>query len=204
MAGRLAHHLLLSLGVATATALLAALPAFLSGATPGQRSASAAADRPAVSALVLLQGGKIIERLDGAAVPASIAVDSPVTPATLAMPLSLGWPEAGDWSPTRLAVLGDHRSRTNEGAVRPAARRATPQPARNPMTMAGPLVILPPAPATAIEAAATAAPARDDSWSRLVLTPVVEVADAVSGAAGSVQAAGSWGLSQAGNLLPRW
>src|SRR5438270_1486257 len=41
MASRLGHHLLLSLGVVTTVALLAALPALLSGAAPGEGARAA-------------------------------------------------------------------------------------------------------------------------------------------------------------------
>ena len=44
----------------------------------------------------------------------------------------------------------------------------------------------------------------DSSLRQFVVAPAMKVVDAVSGAAGSMQAAGSWTLDQANGLLPRW
>jgi len=200
MAGRLGQHLLLSLGVATAAAVVATLPGLLSGAVPGHRSAYARDDRPVAPRLASLQEGKIVDRLDDAG-SAGLAAIGGVTPAALAMPMSVSWPDSGEWSPIRYAVLEGQRSKAGEGATHAPSRRVALSP---PRAAAGPLVILPAAAARAIETVAVTEASRDDSWSRYVVTPATKVADAVSGAAGNVQAAGSWGLSQATSLLPRW
>lgn len=74
--------------------------------------------------------------------------------------------------------------------------------------MTAPLVILPPAAVTtagsvqAVDAAG--GEAADSSLRQYVVAPAMKVVDAVSGAAGSVQAAGAWTLTQANGLLPRW
>lgn len=202
MASRLGHHLLLSLGVATAAAVVATLPGLLSGTVPGHRSAYVRDDRAAAPKLAVLQDGKIIDRLDGART-AELSLIGGVTPAALAMPMSVSWPDGGEWRPAQYALLDGPRSKTAEGATHAPSRRVAVLPPRSPAA-AGPLVILPAAAAAAIETVALTEASRDDSWSRYVVAPATKVADAVSGAAGSVQAAGSWGLSQATSLLPRW
>ena len=201
MARRLGHHLLLSLGVATAAALIATLPGLLSGAVPGHRAQRAQADQPAASRLALLQGGKIIDRLDDSE-NNDLGAATGITPAALAMPMSVSWPESGEWAPAQLAVLAVPRGKAGEGAVHSPVRRSAALPSRSAAASA-PLIILPAVAAAAIEMPAAEA-SRDDSWSRFVVTPATKVADAMSGAAGSVQAAGVWGLTQATSLLPRW
>lgn len=201
MASRLGHHLLLSLGVATVAALIATLPSLLSGAAPGHRAARAQAEQPSVSKLALLQGGKIVDRLD-AAETADLATAMGVAPAALAMPMSVSWLGDGAWAPAPFAALPGPRNKAGEGTAPSPPRRAAASPMRS-AAVSGPLVILPAATSTAIEMPAAEA-SRDDSWSRFVVAPATKVADAFSGAAGSVQAAGTWGLSQATSLLPRW
>lgn len=204
MASRLGHHLLLSLGVVTTVALLAALPALLSGMAPGAGARAATGNQASVPALAMLRGGKIADRLERlSAGDTEILADSPVTPAALAMPMSLNWPEAGGWAPPQLAMLSERRPRTGDSTPRAMPRRSA-SPAIRAVAAPGPLVILPPAAATAIEVASTAETSHDDSWSHLLIAPATKVVDAVSGAAGGVQVVGSWGLSQASGLLPRW
>ncbi|MBD3844970.1 hypothetical protein IED13_04620 [Bosea sp. SSUT16] len=204
MASRLGHHLLLSLGVVTTVALLAALPALLSGTAPGQGARAAIGNQASVPALAMLRNGKIADRLERiSAGGAEILANAPVTPAALAMPMSLNWPEIGEWAPPQLAMLSERRPRAGDSTPRAVSRRSA-SPTTRAVAASGPLVILPPAAATAIEIASTAETSHDDSWSRLVIAPATKVVDAVSGAAGGVQAVGSWGLSQASGLLPRW
>lgn len=208
MARRLGQHLLLSLGVTTAAALLATLPALLSGPPLGRATARASAEQPAMTRPALLQDGKIADRLDGAAVAGHevIAEDFAAMPAALAMPMSLNWPEGSAWTPpVQRAVVAAAKPRAGDGvAGSPARHNAAIRTA----VVAGPLVILPPAAASALEMApaetARDDTSRDDAWNRLVAQPATAVVDAVSGAADKAQAASSWGLSQAVSLLPRW
>lgn len=206
MAKRLGQHLLLSLGVTTAAALFATLPALLSDPPLGHATARASAEPPAMARPALLQDGKIVDRLDGAAVAGHevIAADSAAMPAALAMPMSLNWPEGSAWTPpAQRVVVAAAKPRAGDGVA--PARHST---AIRTAAVAGPLVILPPAAASALETmpAETARDdtSRDDAWNRLVAQPATKVVDAVSGAADRAQAASSWGLSQAVNLLPRW
>lgn len=199
MARRLGQHLLLSLGVATAAALLATLPGHLSSSALDHGRVQAPADQPTLSKLVVLKDGKIVDRLDSVG-SGNLTAGSWGTPAALAMPMSVSWPDGGEWAPAQLA---GQRNKSGEGAASSQARRTASLPARSPAT-AGPLMILPAATAAAIEAVPTTEASRDDSWSRFLIAPATKVADAVSGAAGNVQAVGSWGLSQATSLLPRW
>ncbi|WP_353182846.1 hypothetical protein [Bosea sp. (in: a-proteobacteria)] len=206
MAKRLGHHLLLSLGVTLATALVATLPGLLSRGPSARSLARAPAAPPVMTEPALLQDGKIVDRLGKTAVAGHemVAVNSPVLPAALAMPMSLEWPEAGEWTPPaqRVVVAVRAKPKTGEGAASSPPHRVAALPVRAAVT-AGPLVILPPAAATALETARDDS-GRDDAWGRLLSQPATQVVDAVSGAADSVQAAGSWGLSRAASLLPRW
>lgn len=201
MASRLGQHLLLSLGIATAAGLVATAPGFLSGAAPAM-VARTLAEPPAMPRLALLRDGKVVDRLGGLEGD-GFAIQVRFAPAALAMPMSLGWPEGADWMPMRSALLAASSSGAGELPARPPLRRVVSLPARA-MAATGPQVILPSAAKTAIDAMPALAASRDDAWSRFVATPATKVADAVSGAAVSVQAAGSWGLSQATSLLPRW
>ncbi|MGO4172692.1 hypothetical protein [Bosea sp. TAF32] len=206
MASRLGHHLLLSLGIATATAVLATLPGLLSGAIPRHGATHAPVEQALLPKLALLRDGKISDRLDGAdgVADEGFAAMPQVTPAALAMPMSVTWPERSEWAPPQFAELGKPRSEVLVKVKPSPPARRTASASDRTVVVATPLVILPPAAASAIETAQASEGARDISWSRFVVAPATKVSDAVSGAAGSVQAAGVWGLSQAVSLLPRW
>jgi len=197
MAARLGSDLLLTLGIATATALLVMVPALMSDAAP---------DRAKAPALTLLRDGKISDRLAeaGQIGEGEFAAGRPVTPAALAMPMSLAWPEQGDWTPPRVAVQQSKaRVAASVGVLPP--RRLAVLSEQKAQAMAAPLVILPPAAMAALEPAqASGGEGADSSLRQYVVAPAMKVVDAVSGAAGSMQAAGSWTLTQANDLLPRW
>jgi hypothetical protein len=206
MASRLGNHLLLSLGIATATAMLAALPGLLSGAATRHEAVGARIEQAMIPKLALLRDGKITDRLDAVDIAGGedSAANLQITPAALAMPMSLTWPERGEWAPPQFAALAKPRPDAGERTRQASPARRSVPPSDRYTAMAGPLVILPPAAASAIETVQAMESSRDDSWSRYVVAPATKVVDAVSGAAGSVQAAGSWGLSQTTSLLPRW
>ena len=201
MAARLGSHLLLSLGVATATALLVMVPNLMSDAAP---------DRAKPPTLTLLRDGKIGDRLAEAEAGATgddeFAAGRPLTPAALAMPLSLAWPEQGDWTPPRAVVQA--KGHVAASVAVPPPRRLAVLSEKKGQALAPPLAILPPAAMAAMEplqAAETSdGEGADSSLRQFVVAPAMKVVDAVSGAAGSVQAAGSWTLTQATGLLPRW
>ncbi|WP_377848794.1 hypothetical protein [Bosea sp. UC22_33] len=199
MAARLGSDLLLSLGVATATALLVMVPTLMSDAAP---------ERAVAPSLTLLRDGKISDRLAdvGPAGEGEFAAGRPVTPAALAMPMSLAWPEQADWAPPRVAVQAKARVAANATALPP--RRLAVLSEQKGQSMAPPLVILPPAAMAAVDtvqaAEASGGDGADSSLRQYVVAPAMKVVDVVSGAAGSVQAAGSWTLTQANGLLPRW
>lgn len=199
MAARLGSDLLLTVGIATATALLVMVPTLISDAAP---------DRAKAPTLTLLRDGKIGDRLaEFASVgEEDFSVGRPLTPAALAMPMTLTWPEQGDWAPARAVAQ----------AKAPAAASAVPLPPRRlavlsekkGQAVAAPLAILPPAAQATVDTAqameASGGEAGDTSLRQFVVAPAMKVVDVVSGAAGSVQAAGSWTLTQANGLLPRW
>lgn len=199
MAARLGSHLLLSLGVATATALLVMVPTLMSDAAP---------DRAKPPTLTLLRDGKIADRLAeaGPVDDDELAAGRTLTPAALVMPMSLAWPEQGDWTPPRLGAQAKAAVATSNVALPP--RRLAVLSEKKAQAAAAPLVILPPAAMTTVEpmqAAETPGSAgADSSLSQFVVAPAMKVVDAVSGAAGSMLAAGSWTLTQANGLLPRW
>uniref|UniRef100_A0A9E8A7S0 Uncharacterized protein n=1 Tax=Bosea sp. NBC_00436 TaxID=2969620 RepID=A0A9E8A7S0_9HYPH len=197
MAARLGSHLLLSLGIAMASTVLVAAPALLSDAAP---------DHAKPPTLTLLRDGKIADRLAeaGPIGDDEPAAGRPLLPAALAMPLSLAWPEQGDWTPPRIGSQAKTRVATST-ALQP--RRLAVISEKKGQAMAPPLVILPPAAMTAMEpmqVETSDSEGADSSLRQFVVTPAMKVVDAVSGAAGSMQAAGSWTLNQANGLLPRW
>jgi hypothetical protein len=197
MAARLGGDLLLTLGVATATALLVTVPTLMSDAAP---------DRARVPTLTLLRDGKIGDRLaEFASVgEEDFSVGRPLTPAALAMPMVSAWPEQGDWTPPR-PVVAQAKAPAVASAVTLPPRRLAVLSEKKGQAVAAPLVILPPAAMITVDTAQAAeASGGDTSLRQLVVAPAMKVVDVVSGAAGSVQAAGSWTLTQANGLLPRW
>lgn len=199
MAARLGSDLLLSLGVATATALLVMVPTLMSEAAP---------ERAVAPSLTLLRDGKIGDRLAEfePAGERGFFAERPLTPAALAMPMSLVWPEQGDWTPPR--TVAQARPPAATGAVVLPPRRVAVLSEKRGQAVAAPLVILPPAAMTVMEpmqaAEMSGGEPPDSSLRQFVVAPAMKVVDAVSGAAGSVQAAGSWTLTRANGLLPRW
>lgn len=199
MAARLGSHLLLSLGIAMASTVLVAAPALLSDAAP---------DHAKPPTLALLRDGKIADRLAeaGPIGEDEFAAGRPLTPAALAMPMSLAWPEQGGWMPPRAGP--QVKTHVAAGATVPPSRRLAVLSEKKGQAMAPPLVILPPAAMTAMEPMpaleASGGEGADSSLRQFVVAPAMKVVDAVSGAAGSMQAAGSWTLDQANGLLPRW
>ncbi|WP_454656707.1 hypothetical protein [Bosea beijingensis] len=196
MAARLGGDLLLTLGVATATALLVMGPTLMSDAAP---------DRARASTLTLLRDGKIGDRLaEFASVgEEDFSAGRPLTPAALAMPMTLAWPEQGDWTPPR--TVAQAKVPAAASAVTLPPRRLAVLSEKKGQAVAAPLVILPPAAMITVDTAQAAeASGGDTSLRQLVVAPAMKVVDVVSGAAGSVQAAGSWTLAQANGLLPRW
>ena len=198
MAVWLGSDLLLSLGIATATALLVVIPTLLSDAAP---------DRAKAPALTLLRDGKIADRIaeTGWVGEESFVAGRPLTPAALAMPMSLAWPEDGDWTPPRVTVQA--KTPAVAGAIALPPRRLAMSTEKKGQAPAQPLLILPPAAMTAMEPMQSEASGSEPAVSALrqfVVAPAMKVVDAASGAAGSMQAAGSWTLTQANGLLPRW
>lgn len=199
MAARLGSDLLLSLGIATATALLVMVPVLMSDSAP---------DRVKAPTLTLLRDGKISDRLAEfeAAGEDALSAGHPLTPAALAMPMSLAWPEEGDWTPPRVAAQAKTRVAGNATALPP--RRLAVLSEKKGQASSAPLVILPPMALATVDrgqaAEAAGGDGADSALRQFVVAPAMKVADAVSGAAGSVQAAGSWTLTQANGLLPRW
>jgi len=199
MAARLGSHLLLSLGIAMASTALVMVPTLMSDAAP---------DRPKAPTLTLLRDGKIADRLTEAGVTGEdeFAAGQPLTPAALAMPLSLAWPEQGDWTPLR--TVAQAKAPVAASAVVAPPRRLAVLSEKKGQATGAPLVILPPAALAAsgpMQATETSGgDGADSSLRQFVVAPAMKVVDAVSGAADSMQAAGSWTLTQANGLLPRW
>ncbi len=201
MAARLGSDLLLSLGVAAATALLVMVPTLMSDAAP---------DRARAPTLTLLRDGKIGDRLAefDTGGQEDFSAGRPLMPAALAMPMTLAWPEQGDWAPPHTVAQAKAPAAAVASAVALPPRRLAVLSEKKGQGPAAPLVILPPAAMatadTAQAADASSGGATDSSLRQYVVAPAMKVVDAVSGAAESVQAAGSWTLSQANGLLPRW
>lgn len=149
--------------------------------------------------------GKIGDRLHAASVD---GLASPRTglmaPAALVMPMSTGWPQPAFAEPVRVAVVQSEKparvTLADAAPVRrPAVASERPKPAIVPAT----------APASApIAIAAASDPVVEDVeptlLGRVVYAPVIRATTLVSSAAGMVGSAGSWTVSQATGLLPRW
>lgn len=137
---RLGSDLLLSLGVATATALLVMVPTLIADASP---------DRAKAPTLTLLRDGKLTDRLAefGAGGEEGFPEERLLTPAALAMPMVLAWPEPGDWTPLR-AVVAQSKPPAAASAVALPPRRLAVLSEKKGQAMAAPLVILPPAAVT--------------------------------------------------------
>lgn len=197
MAARLGSDLLLTLGVATATALLVMVPTLMSDAAP---------DRAKAPSLTLLRDGKLTDRLAEFASGSEdgFSEERLLTPAALVMPMALAWPEPGDWTSPR-AIVAQAKAPAAASAVALPPRRLAVLSEKKGQGPGAPLVILPPvAMVTVDRAEASGGEAGDSSLRQYVVAPAMKVVDVVSGAAGSVQAAGSWTLTQANGLLPRW
>lgn len=200
MAARLGSDLLLTLGVATATALLVMVPTLMSDAAP---------DRAKAPTLTLLRDGKLTDRLAEFASGSEdgFSEERPLTPAALAMPMALAWPEPGDWTSPPAVVAQAKTPAATSAVVLPPRRLAVLSEKRG-QGPGAPLVILPPVAMVTVDRAQATevsdGEAGDSSLRQYVVAPAMKVVDVVSGAAGSVQAAGSWTLTQANGLLPRW
>lgn len=116
MVARLGSDLLLSLGVATATALLVMVPTLMSDAAP---------DRAKAPTLTLLRDGKLTDRLAAfdAAGQEDTSAGRPLTPAALAMPMTLAWPEQGEWAPPRTVAQAKAPAAAMASAVALPPRR---------------------------------------------------------------------------------
>lgn len=197
MVARLGSDLLLTLGVATATALLVMVPTLMSDAAP---------DRAKAPSLTLLRDGKLTDRLAEFASGSEdgFSEERLLTPAALVMPMALVWPEPGDWTSPR-AIIAQAKAPAAASAAALPPRRLVALSEKKGQGPGAPLVILPPvAMVTVDRAEASGGEAGDSSLRQYVVAPAMKVVDVVSGAAGSVQAAGSWTLTQANGLLPRW
>jgi hypothetical protein len=191
LVGRMGSHLAISLGIALAIAAAISLPrGFGSG---GQSGAARMVQWPVAAA----SEGKFIDRLSLAAGqerPGGHAF----TPAVLAMPMVAVWPEP------------DARPAPVQSVAAPPklkiAASLTPLPPRRDQDLTdGKSALAPPPLLPAVVAPRPGeSPAGNGGWTRIVTAPATKVADMVIGTAGMAQAAGSWTLSQASGLLPRW
>ena len=152
--------------------------------------------------------GKIRERLRDASdgEPEPQPRQAWIRPASLAMPMSVGWPQPAFSEGAQIAALASEKRVPASAVEAPSPRKAAIAAERTKLAVhAAPMPITPPlaSPAGIVADAGAPRPA-DDLLGRVVVAPVARAADAVSGAAGLVGAAGSWTVSQAASLLPRW
>lgn len=197
MMSRLGGHLAISLGIALAIAGATSLPHWLDGHV-NQSRIVAVMDAPAA----FVAEGKFIDRMDLAAGEDRIA-ERPFTPATMIMPMAMNWPEPT----TPVVAAPSPKSRSAAADVVPLPpRRDVGIDDRKVASGTVPVAILPKveAPRSGDTEASPPADTEEGGWTRIVTVPAVKIAEAVSGTAGMAQAAGSWTLSQASGLLPRW
>ena len=208
MGGQVAMSVAVSVGVAG----VLSVPGLLFPKEPAEQGSVARADKPqdGVWQSAVAADGKIRDRHKAAAdgdAGATLHGGGLITPASLVMPMSAGWPQ-----PVFIerAVIVEH---VQEKAMR--ASLAEVAPTRKPAQLAerqkavstpAPMSIAAPAAASA-ETAATepgAPPSEPTLLRRVVYQPVAQAANVVTSAAGMVGSAGSWTVSQATSLLPRW
>jgi hypothetical protein len=201
----------MSVAVSGAVAAVFAAPEFLFGRGGPALVAIAPVEGPQESVWLALAAvdGKIRDRHRGATEAEAGSLTHGTflaTPASLAMPMSTGWPQPVFSEPTR-SVAGTAGTVMRVSLVEAApARRAVVAAERTkpaPATQA-----LPVAPAVATSVTPVAEPEAPQPapslLGRVVLQPVARAANVVSGAAGMVGSAGVWTVSQASSLLPRW
>jgi hypothetical protein len=195
-----------------------AVPLALSGAFGVLASISTGPDQPSRSAaenvaasdwsLPLVVDGKITDRhRDAHSDNDAVEGDAPglVRPAALVMPMSADWPEHSFAEAELVRAVGQTRLVT-AAQIAPVIRRPAAAVERQKVAaLAPPLSLAPSSIAASLQVAEAATPASGPSLlSRAIVEPVTKVADIVSGAAGVVGAAGSWTVSRAAELLPRW
>ena len=210
----LGGHIALSLGIAIAIAGAVGLPKLSGNASPASFVGKIAEAQPR-PALMVLRDGKFIDRLDYGPVGEERVAPGIVTPAIFAMPMTAGWPEMSEAdfaqvAPYVVAPASQIASASdNHGGSTKPMMASWPLPPRRPAILAEtkPLVLQPIVVARAESRAsvpAARADAPDASWRRYAMMPVETVSGVVSGAAGSIQSAGSWTVAQATGLLPSW
>lgn len=208
MGGQVAMSVVVSVGVAG----VLSVPALLFPKGPAEQAAVARADKSQDSVWhsAVAADGKIRDRhmaaADGEAVDA-LHGGGLIMPAALVMPMSAGWPQ-----PVFIerAVMVEQ---VQEKAVRASLAEVVPtrkpsQIAERPKLVSSPAPGFIPAPAAASVATAaiepSAPPPEPTLLARVVYQPVAQAANVVTSAAGMVGSAGSWTVSQATSLLPRW
>lgn len=204
----LGGHVALSLGIAIAIAGAIGLPK-LSGSANSAAPMARIAEAQPRPALMALREGKFIDRLDYGPVGEERAAPGVVTPAIFAMPMTAGWPEMSEiaFAQAKPAAVEKALQLAAVAEAHPSA--PMPLPPRRPAALAEakPVALNPVPVALAHMSARPAAEkvdASDASWRRYAMMPVDAVSGAVSGAAGSIQSAGSWTVAQATGLLPSW
>jgi hypothetical protein len=129
-------------------------------------------------------------------------------PAALAMPMSTGWPQPVFAEPARVVEAAVEKAVRSSMAETASVRRSvTVAVAERPKVAspAAPMVITPAAFADSLtRAEAEGAQPEPTLLGRVVYEPVARAGGLVSSAAGAVGSAGSWTVSQATSLLPRW
>jgi hypothetical protein len=129
-------------------------------------------------------------------------------PAALAMPMSTGWPQPVFAEPVRLVEATVEKAVRSGMAETASVRRSvTVAMAERPKVAspAAPMAIAPPASAgIPSRAEPDSAEPEPTLLGRVVYEPVARAGGLVSSAAGAVGSAGTWTVTQATSLLPRW
>lgn len=203
----------MSVAVSASVAALPAAPEFLFG-HGGSASVAvlskAGSQETASWTSPVAPDGKIRDRHRDAASADLPGEPMHLTPASLAMPMVIGWPQPAFAQPRQIAAAVQILEPRVASVEAPPAKKLVAAPAapERPklVAYAAPLPITPPAAARAsIDPAVSDTPLPPaEVLGRAMPEPVARAANVVSGAAGLVGAAGSWTVSQASHLLPRW
>jgi hypothetical protein len=203
-------QVVMSVAVSASVAGVFAAPDFLFGKRDA--AAETKVDRSQATAWVspVAANGKIRERhrdaSENEAGTAALAAFR-ATPASLAMPMSVNWPQPVFAQPAQVADLV-LQSEPHAPVVTAAPVRKAVVAVERPKLAASsvPMQITPPAvTANVVSVAEFDAPRPPaELLGRAIPEPLARATEMVSSAAGLVGAAGSWTVSQATGLLPRW
>jgi hypothetical protein len=201
----------MSVAVSASVAGVFAVPDFLFGRRDAPAVAETKVDKSQAAAWIspVAANGKIRERhRDASEIEAGTAAlgGFRATPASLAMPMSVNWPQPVFAQPAQVADLVLETEQHAPVVAAAPVRKAVVTVERPKLVaVSAPMQITPPAVAAVVSVTDSDAPRPPaELLGRAIPEPLARATGMVTSAAGLVGAAGSWTVSQATSLLPRW